>query len=173
MPAAKTLIKLEDSRGSTLSVKVTGYQWKWQYDYLDQGVSYFSTLSRDSNAARQLQSGIDPTTVNEYLRDVDYPLVVPTGAKVRLLLTSADPLSHLAPIRSPTVSGVPAEKANSLQCVWSSSSRKTKLDRWINICLTMDRHFGGRGRDGFRKQIRRFCLEAAARTTNASDCALY
>ena len=90
VPAAKTLIKLEDSRGSTLSVKVTGYQWKWQYDYLDQGVSYFSTLSRDSNAARQLQSGIDPTTVNEYLRDVDYPLVVPTGTKVRLLLTSAD-----------------------------------------------------------------------------------
>jgi len=90
VPAAKTLIKLEDSRGSTLSVKVTGYQWKWQYDYLDQGVSYFSTLSRDSNAARQLQSGIDPTTVNDYLRDVDYPLVVPTGAKVRLLLTSAD-----------------------------------------------------------------------------------
>jgi len=92
VPAAKTLIKLEDSRGSTLSVKVTGYQWKWQYDYLDQGVSYFSTLSRDSNAARQLQSGIDPTTVNDYLRDVDYPLVVPTGAKVRLLLTSADVL---------------------------------------------------------------------------------
>ena len=90
VPAAKTLIKLEDSRGSTLTVKVTGYQWKWQYDYLDAGVSYFSTLSRDSNAARQLQSGIDPATVNAYLRDVDYPLVVPTGAKVRLLLTSAD-----------------------------------------------------------------------------------
>jgi cytochrome c oxidase subunit 2 len=90
VPAAKTLIKLEDSRGSTLTVKVTGYQWKWQYDYLDTGVSYFSTLSRDSNAARQLQSGIDPATVNAYLRDVDYPLVVPTGAKVRLLLTSAD-----------------------------------------------------------------------------------
>ena len=90
VPAAKTLIKLEDSRGSELTVKVTGYQWKWQYDYLDAGVSFFSTLSRDSNAARQLQSGIDPKSVESYLRDVDEPLVVPTGTKVRLLITSAD-----------------------------------------------------------------------------------
>lgn len=92
VPAAKTLIKLEDSRGSELTVKVTGYQWKWQYDYLDAGVSFFSTLSRDSNAARQLQSGIDPKSVEAYLRDVDEPLVVPTGVKVRLLITSADVL---------------------------------------------------------------------------------
>lgn len=92
VPAAKTLIKLEDSRGSELTVKVTGYQWKWQYDYLDAGVSFFSTLSRDSNAARQLQSGIDPKSVESYLRDVDEPLVVPTGVKVRLLITSADVL---------------------------------------------------------------------------------
>jgi len=90
IPAARTLIALDDSRGSELTVKVTGYQWKWGYDYLDSGVSFFSTLSRDSNEARQLQSHVDVNGVHEYLRDVDHPLVVPTGTKVRLLLTAQD-----------------------------------------------------------------------------------
>jgi cytochrome c oxidase subunit II len=90
IPAARTLIALDDSRGSELTVKVTGYQWKWGYDYLDSGVSFFSTLSRDSNEARQLQSHVDVHAVHEYLRDVDHPLVVPTGTKVRLLLTAQD-----------------------------------------------------------------------------------
>jgi cytochrome c oxidase subunit 2 len=90
VPAARTLIALDDSRGSELTVKVTGYQWKWGYDYLDSGVSFFSTLSRDSNEARQLQSHVDVNGVHEYLRDVDHPLVVPTGTKVRLLLTAQD-----------------------------------------------------------------------------------
>jgi cytochrome c oxidase subunit 2 len=90
VPAAETLIKIEDTRDSQLSVKVTGYQWKWHYDYLDQNVSFFSTMSEDSNRARQLNSGIDPKTIKNYLLDVDNPLVVPVGAKVRVLLTSSD-----------------------------------------------------------------------------------
>lgn len=90
IPAAETLIRIEDTRDSDLTVKVTGYQWKWQYEYLDQNVSFFSTLARDSDAARQLDSGIDPNSVEHYLLDVDKPLVVPVGAKVRVLLTSAD-----------------------------------------------------------------------------------
>ncbi len=91
MPAAKRLIQIEDCTNSELTIKVTGYQWKWQYEYLDQGVSIFSTLSRDSNAARQLYSGIDPNTVPNYLLSVENnPLVVPVGKKVRLLLTSQD-----------------------------------------------------------------------------------
>ena len=90
VPAAKRLIQIEDATGTELTIKVTGYQWKWQYEYLDQGVSYFSTLSRDSDAARQLGSGIDPKDVPDYLLSVDNPLVVPTGRKVRLLLTSQD-----------------------------------------------------------------------------------
>jgi cytochrome c oxidase subunit 2 len=90
VPAARTLIEIEDTRGSEISIKVTGYQWRWHYDYLDRGVSYFSTLSRDSNAARQLGSGIDPNTVPNYLLDVDRPLVIPAGTKVRLLLTAGD-----------------------------------------------------------------------------------
>jgi cytochrome c oxidase subunit II len=90
VPAAETLIKIEDTRDSQLTVKVTGYQWKWHYDYLDQNVSFFSTMSEDSNRARQLDSGIDPKTIENYLLDVDNPLVVPVGAKVRVLLTAAD-----------------------------------------------------------------------------------
>jgi len=90
IPAARTLVRIDDSSGSDLTVKVTGYQWKWQYEYVGQGVSFYSTLAQDSNFARQLHSGIDPSTVPHYLLDVDHPLVVPQGVKVRVLVTSAD-----------------------------------------------------------------------------------
>ena len=90
VPAARTLVKIEDFRNSKLTVKVTGYQWKWQYDYVDEGVSYFSTLARAHNEARQVDSGIDVRQVDNYLLDVDNPLVVPVGTKVRILLTAAD-----------------------------------------------------------------------------------
>jgi cytochrome c oxidase subunit 2 len=90
VPAAETLVKIEDTRDSDITVKVTGYQWKWNYDYLDQGVNFYSTLARPSNEARQLKSGIDPNSVDNYLLEVDHPLVVPVGKKVRILLTAAD-----------------------------------------------------------------------------------
>jgi len=90
VPATRTLIKLEDATNTQLTVKVTAFQWKWQYDYMEKGVSFYSTLSRDSDAARQMSSGTDPETVQNYLLDVDNPLVVPVGKKVRLLLTAKD-----------------------------------------------------------------------------------
>jgi cytochrome c oxidase subunit 2 len=90
IPAARTLVMIEDSSGSELTVKVTGYQWKWQYEYVEHGVSFFSTLARDSDVARQLDSGVDPGTVPNYLLEVDKPLVVPQGVKVRVLITAAD-----------------------------------------------------------------------------------
>jgi cytochrome c oxidase subunit 2 len=90
IPAAATLVKIEDTRDSDMTVKVTGYQWKWEYEYLDQNVKFFSTLDRKSDAARQLGSGIDPSSVENYLLEVDNPLVVPVGKKVRVLLTSHD-----------------------------------------------------------------------------------
>ena len=92
VPAARTLIKMEDTRGSQLTIKVTGFQWRWQYDYIDEGVRFFSTLKRDSNAARKKGSGIDPKTIEHYLLDVDNPLVVPVNTKVRVLITAADVL---------------------------------------------------------------------------------
>jgi cytochrome c oxidase subunit II len=90
IPAAGTLIKMEDMRGAQLAVKVTGYQWKWQYEYLDQGVAFFSTLHADSNHARQLGSGVDPNTIENYLLEVDNRLVVPTNTKIRFLITAND-----------------------------------------------------------------------------------
>ena len=90
IPAAKTLVQIEDTSHTDLSIKVTGFQWGWQYDYLDSGVAYFSRLDRKSDKARELMSGIDPTTVDHYLLNVDRPLVVPVGSKVRLLITGAD-----------------------------------------------------------------------------------
>ncbi len=90
VPIARTLIEIEDMGNVNLNIKVTGYQWKWEYDYLGQNVSFFSTLKRDSDAARQLGSGIDPKSVPNYLLDVDNPLVVPAGTKIRFLLTAQD-----------------------------------------------------------------------------------
>ncbi len=90
VPAAKTLVEIEDTTKSELTIKVTGFQWGWNYDYLDDGVSYYSHLDRASDHARELSSGIDPNTVEHYLLNVDHPLVVPVNTKVRLLITGAD-----------------------------------------------------------------------------------
>ncbi len=90
IPAAKTLVRMADTSDPGMSIKIVGYQWKWQYDYIQDGFSYFSMLSRDSDQASQKGSGIDPTTVQNYLRDVDHPLVVPVGVKIRFLITADD-----------------------------------------------------------------------------------
>ena len=59
IPAAELILKMEDMRNADLSIRVTGYQWKWQYQYMDaaEGINFFSTLKQDSNFARQLHSG--------------------------------------------------------------------------------------------------------------------
>ena len=90
VPAAETMIKLEDTRDPDISVVVTAYQWKWHYKYQDEGVEFYSSLARPSVDARRLESGVDVRSVDNYLLDVDHPLVIPRGAKVRLLLTSND-----------------------------------------------------------------------------------
>jgi cytochrome c oxidase subunit 2 len=90
VPAASTLIELEDTRNTELTIKVTGYQWGWQYDYLDNGVVFFSRLDRTSDAARQLASGTDVNGIEHYLLNVDNPMVVPAGQKIRLLVTATD-----------------------------------------------------------------------------------
>lgn len=90
VPAAETLIKVEDSRNPDMTVVITGYQWRWHYAYQGEDVAFYSSLARESVLARRKGSGIDPATVENYLRDVDHPMVVPKGAKVRILLTSND-----------------------------------------------------------------------------------
>jgi cytochrome c oxidase subunit 2 len=90
VPAANTLLKIEDTRNAEVSIKVTGYQWKWGYEYLGEDVKVFSNLAEKSNVARQLRSDVDPNTVDNYLLEVDNPIVVPVNTKVRLLITGND-----------------------------------------------------------------------------------
>ena len=92
VPAAETMVRLEDSRDPDLTIVATGYQWKWHYRYQDQEIGFYSSLAMPSVKARFKESGVDPFDVENYLLDVDRPLVIPKGQKVRLLLTSNDVL---------------------------------------------------------------------------------
>ncbi|MGH8290499.1 MAG: cytochrome c oxidase subunit II [Steroidobacteraceae bacterium] len=90
VPAANLLVRVNNNAHAKLDIRVTGFQWGWQYDYVGSGVSFVSKLDYRSDAARELDSGINPDTVPHYLLNVDHPLVVPTGTKIRLLITSVD-----------------------------------------------------------------------------------
>lgn len=90
IPATKVLIEMHDTSEADMKIKVTGYQWKWRYEYVGEGVDFFSTLDVASNEARQVGSEIDPATVENYLLNVDNPLVLPVGKKVSFLLTASD-----------------------------------------------------------------------------------
>ncbi len=86
IPATRTLIDMEDTSGSDLTLKVTGYQWLWKYEYVEDGVSFYSSLALSSRAAIYR----DPWKVENYLLEVDNPVVLPVGKKVRILLTADD-----------------------------------------------------------------------------------
>ena len=93
IPATKSLLNLEDTSNPDMTVKITGYQWKWNYEYIDgaaEGVKFFSNINAKHNDARQLDSGKNPAEIENYLLDVDNRLVLPVGKKVRFLLTSSD-----------------------------------------------------------------------------------
>ena len=90
IPAAKTLIVMEDTSDADITIKITGHQWKWEYEYLESGIRFISNLHASSREAAVLDSGIDPNTVENYLLEVDKPVVLPVGKKVRILLTASD-----------------------------------------------------------------------------------
>jgi cytochrome c oxidase subunit 2 len=90
IPSARSIIAIEDTSGAEISIKVTGYQWKWSYDYLNEDKFFYSSIDSASYAASQRDSGIDPESVENYLRNVDRAMVVPVDTKVRLLLTADD-----------------------------------------------------------------------------------
>jgi len=90
IPATRVLIDMEDTSGAELNIKVTGYQWLWRYEYLEDGIGFYSALDRRSNAARQIGSGISPREVENYLLEVDNRMVVPTNTRIKLNLTSDD-----------------------------------------------------------------------------------
>jgi cytochrome c oxidase subunit 2 len=84
-PATKTILAAHDTAASDMTIKVTGYQWKWNYDYVQEGFGYYSTLATPLD---QIE-GRAPKD-EHYLLEVDNPLVVPVGAKVRVLVTAND-----------------------------------------------------------------------------------
>ena len=89
-PATAKLIAMYDTRDSEMTVKITGYQWMWKYEYLGEDVAFTSRLDRKSDQIRQ--SGAVPTMASDpnYLLDVDNPLVLPVNTKVRFVLTADD-----------------------------------------------------------------------------------
>ncbi len=90
VPATKTVLDMKDSSNADMTIKITGYQWKWEYDYLQDGVRFFSNLKTPRD---QIGSPDAPATAAknpDYLLEVDNPMVVPAGKKVRLLITSSD-----------------------------------------------------------------------------------
>ena len=90
IPATMALVESYDTSESDMTVKVTGFQWKWKYEYPEHDIEFISALDAESNAARQVGSNIDPTTVDNYLLNVDKPLVLPTGKKIKFLITADD-----------------------------------------------------------------------------------
>ena len=85
VPASMTLVKIYDDEAGDINIQVTGYQWKWQYNYLEDDVSFFSNLSTDLDEIYNLV----PKGEN-YLEEVDEPVLIPVGKKVRFLITAND-----------------------------------------------------------------------------------
>ena len=85
IPATATLVDMYDTTEAEIDIKVTGYQWRWKYDYLDDEFGFFSNLSTsDDEINNRTAKG------ENYLLEVDNPLVIPTKTRVRLLLTAND-----------------------------------------------------------------------------------
>ena len=85
LPSTATLLEMDDTSKSDLTVKITGYQWKWKYDYPDQDIGFFSTLATPRD---QIEN--KATKGEHYLLEVDNPIVLPVGKKVRFLVTAND-----------------------------------------------------------------------------------
>ncbi|HEY3327079.1 MAG TPA: cytochrome c oxidase subunit II [Novimethylophilus sp.] len=84
-PTTKTIFAMRNAGHPDISIKVTGHQWMWEYEYISEGVRY---LSSSSTPRDQIDNKADKG--EHYLLEVDHPMVVPTGKKVRVLLTSTD-----------------------------------------------------------------------------------
>jgi len=88
LPATKTVVAMKDTTNSDITIKTTGYQWKWGYDYIKgegEGISFLSTLS----TSREAINNLAPKS-NTYLMEVDNEMVVPVGKKIRMITTAND-----------------------------------------------------------------------------------
>jgi cytochrome c oxidase subunit 2 len=85
IPSTQVLVKAYDDSEGEINIMVTGYQWKWQYKYLEDNVTFFSNLATDDEAIHnRIPKG------ELYLREVDEPLVIPINTKIRFLITGND-----------------------------------------------------------------------------------
>jgi len=90
IPATTALIHMEVAPETEMTVKITGFQWRWKYEYVEDGIQFISSLDAESNAARRLVSGAEPAAVDNYLLEVDKPLVLPAETKIKFLITADD-----------------------------------------------------------------------------------
>ena len=91
IPSTATLLKMEDTKNADLTINITGYQWKWKYEYPGTDVSFFSALATPRDKIEQYKAKVDRKDMGaDYLLEVDQPLVIPTGKKVRFVLTAND-----------------------------------------------------------------------------------
>ena len=90
VPATKALVNMEVAPETEMTIKITGFQWRWKYQYIEDDIEFISSLHQDSNSARRLESGTNPTTVSNYLLEVDKPLVLPAETKIKFLITADD-----------------------------------------------------------------------------------
>jgi cytochrome c oxidase subunit II len=89
-PATKAVVAMKDTTNADITIKATGYQWKWGYDYLKgegEGVGFYSTLD---NSHREMSNSGKPPATDDYLLKVDNPLVVPVDKKIRIITTAND-----------------------------------------------------------------------------------
>ncbi len=96
LPATKAVVASKDTSNADLTIKATGYQWKWGYDYINgegEGIGFVSTLD---NAQREMSNSGKPEPTDDYLLKVDNPLVVPVGKKIRIITTSNDVIHSFA-----------------------------------------------------------------------------
>jgi len=95
LPATKVLVAQKDTTNADLTIKATGYQWKWGYDYIKgegEGIGFISTLD---NAQREMSNAGKPSG-DDYLLKVDNPMVVPVGKKIRIITTANDVIHAFA-----------------------------------------------------------------------------
>ncbi|MBL8523163.1 MAG: cytochrome c oxidase subunit II [Betaproteobacteria bacterium] len=90
IPATKTVLDMKDASNPDMTIKVTGYQWGWRYDYAAEDVGFYSNLATPWSQIGQPGETAPETKNPDYLLEVDNPLVVPVGKRVRLLVTSND-----------------------------------------------------------------------------------
>ena len=90
VPATTALVHMEVAPETEMTIKITGFQWRWKYEYMEDDIEFISSLQSDSNAARRLASGTNPVSVENYLLEVDNPLVLPANTKIKFLITADD-----------------------------------------------------------------------------------